>query len=183
MLNLDDYASIVGRDVIDELHLLAERLKGRSVTNVNSTSVGGGVAEILTRMIPLLRDLGVDVGWEVIKGNERFFKVTKDLHNAMHGLSIDIAEKEWNYFLEVNRQNAEDIDISSDIIMIHDPQPIALVEKKKEIGNRWIWRCHIDITEPQMKVMDLLKPYIEKYDSSVFSSPRFARPDISIKKY
>ena len=182
MPNLDDYASTVGRDVIDELHLLAERLMGRSITNVNSTSVGGGVAEILTRMIPLLRDLGVDVGWDVIKGNERFFRVTKDLHNAMHGVNLDIAEKEWNYFLEVNRQNAEDIDLTSDIIMVHDPQPIALVEKKKDIGNRWIWRCHIDITEPQMKAMDLLRPYIEKYDSSVFSSPRFARPDISIKK-
>lgn len=182
MSNLDDYASIVGRDVIDDLHLLAERLKGKSITNINSTSVGGGVAEILTRMIPLLRDLGVDVGWDVIKGNERFFKISKDLHNAMHGVNLDIAEKEWDYFLEVNRQNAEDMDLTSDIIMIHDPQPIALVEKKKEIGNKWIWRCHIDITEPQMKAVDLLRPYIEKYDSSVFSSPRFARSDINIKK-
>jgi len=182
MSNLDDYASIVGRDVIDDLHLLAERLKGKSITNINSTSVGGGVAEILTRMIPLLRDLGVDVGWDVIKGNERFFKISKDLHNAMHGVNLDIAEKEWDYFLEVNRQNAADMDLTSDIIMIHDPQPIALVEKKKEIGNKWIWRCHIDITEPQMKAVDLLRPYIEKYDSSVFSSPRFARSDINIKK-
>lgn len=182
MSNLDDYASIVGRDVIDDLHLLAERLKGKSITNINSTSVGGGVAEILTRMIPLLRDLGVDVGWDVIKGNERFFKISKDLHNAMHGVNLDIAEKEWDYFLEVNRQNAADMDLTSDIIMIHDPQPIALVEKKKEIGNKWIWRCHIDITEPQMRAVDLLRPYIEKYDSSVFSSPRFARSDIDIKK-
>lgn len=182
MSNLDDYASIVGRDVIDDLHLLAERLKGKSITNINSTSVGGGVAEILTRMIPLLRNLGVDVGWDVIKGNERFFKISKDLHNAMHGVNLDIAEKEWDYFLEVNRQNAADMDLTSDIIMIHDPQPIALVEKKKEIGNKWIWRCHIDITEPQVKAVDLLRPYIEKYDSSVFSSPRFARSDINIKK-
>jgi len=182
MSNLDDYASIVGRDVIDDLHLLAERLKGKSITNINSTSVGGGVAEILTRMIPLLRDLGVDVGWDVIKGNERFFKISKDLHNAMHGVNLDIAEKEWDYFLEVNRQNAADMDLTSDIIMIHDPQPIALVEMKKEIGNKWIWRCHIDITEPQMRAVDLLRPYIEKYDSSVFSSPRFARSDIDIKK-
>ena len=182
MSNLDDYASIVGKDVIDELHLLAERLKGRSITNINSTSVGGGVAEILTRMIPLLRDLGVDVGWDVIKGNERFFKISKDLHNALHGVNLEIAEKEWNYFQEVNRQNTEDMDLTSDIIMVHDPQPIALVEKKNDIGNKWIWRCHIDITEPQMKAMDLLRPYIEKYDSSVFSSPRFARSDIDIKK-
>jgi trehalose synthase len=182
MPSLDDYASAVGRDVIDELHLLAERLKGRSITNVNSTSVGGGVAEILTRMIPLLKDLGVDVSWDVIKGNERFFRVTKDLHNALQGANLDIAEKDWNYFLEINRKNAEDIDLTSDIIMVHDPQPIALAEKKKDIGNHWIWRCHIDLTEPQIRAMDLLRPYIEKYDSSVFSSPRFARSDISIKR-
>ncbi|VVB65233.1 Trehalose synthase [uncultured archaeon] len=182
MPNLDDYTSIVGRDVIDELRLLAERLKGKKITNINSTSVGGGVAEILTRMIPLLRELGVDAKWDVIKGNDRFFRVTKDVHNALQGVDVEIAEDEWNYFLEVNRQNAEDLDLTSDIIFIHDPQPIALVEKKRDINNKWIWRCHIDITEPQMKVMDLLKPYIERYDSSVFSSPRFARSDLNIKK-
>jgi trehalose synthase len=182
MPNLDDYASIVGRDEIDELRLLAERLKGKTITNINSTSVGGGVAEILTRMIPILRELGVDAKWDVIKGNDRFFRVTKDIHNALQGMDIEITEDKWEYFLEVNRQNAEDIDLTSDIIFIHDPQPIALVENKKDIGNKWIWRCHIDITEPQIKVMDLLKPYIERYDASVFSSPRFAQPDINIKK-
>jgi trehalose synthase len=182
MPNLNDYASIVGRDVIDELRLLAERLKGKSVTNINSTAVGGGVAEILTRMIPLLRDLGLDARWDVIKGNDRFFKVTKDIHNALHGVNVGTSIEEWNYFLDVNRQNAQDMDLTSDIIFVHDPQPIALVDKKKEIGNKWIWRCHIDITEPQAEMMNLLKPYIEKYDSSVFSSPMFARSDIGIKK-
>lgn len=182
MPNLDDYASTVGKDVIDELRLLAGTLKGKSITNINSTSVGGGVAEILARMIPLLRDLGIDAEWDVIKGNERFFRITKDLHNTLHGIELDITENEWNYFLKVNRQNAEDMDLTSDIIFVHDPQPIALVEKKKEIGNKWIWRCHIDITEPQKKAMELLRPYIEKYDSSVFSSPRFARSDLTLKK-
>jgi trehalose synthase len=182
MPNLDDYTSIVGKDVIDELHLLAEKLKGKTITNINSTAVGGGVAEILTRMIPLLRELGVDAKWDVIKGNDKFFKVTKEIHNALQGMDIEIAEDKWNYFLEVNRQNAEDINLNSDIIVIHDPQPIALVEKKRDIGNKWVWRCHIDITEPQMKVLNFLKPYIERYDSSVFSSPKFARSDITIKK-
>jgi trehalose synthase len=182
MPSLDDYASIVGRDVIDELHFLAEKLKGKTITIVNSTSVGGGVAEILTRVIPILRELGVDARWDVIKGDSRFFRITKNIHNALHGLNIETTEDEWNYFLEINRQNANDIDLTSDIVFVHDPQPIALVEMKKDIGNKWIWRCHIDITRPQMNVMNLLKPYIERYDSSVFSSPKFARSDISIKK-
>jgi trehalose synthase len=182
MPSLDDYAFIVGRDVIDELHFLAEKLKGKTITIVNSTSVGGGVAEILTRVIPILRELGVDARWDVIKGDSRFFRITKNIHNALHGLNIETTEDEWNYFLEINRQNANDIDLTSDIVFVHDPQPIALVEMKKDIGNKWIWRCHIDITRPQMNVMNLLKPYIERYDSSVFSSPKFARSDISIKK-
>jgi trehalose synthase len=182
MPSLDDYASVVGRDVIDELHFLAEKLKGKTITIVNSTSVGGGVAEILTRVIPILRELGVDARWDVIKGDSRFFRITKNIHNALHGLNIETTEDEWNYFLEINRQNASDIDLTSNIVFIHDPQPIALVEMKKDIGNKWIWRCHIDITTPQMNVMNLLKPYIERYDSSVFSSPKFARSDISIKK-
>jgi trehalose synthase len=182
MPNLNDFVPIVGMDVIDELHLLAGKLDGKTVTNVNSTSVGGGVAEILTRAVPILRELGVDVRWDVIKGNSRFFRITKNIHNALHGVEIETTEDEWNYFLEVNRQNAEDLDLTSDIIFVHDPQPIALVENKKDSGSKWIWRCHIDITKPQMRVMNLLKPYIERYDASIFSSPRFARSDIGTKK-
>jgi trehalose synthase len=93
MPNLNDYALIVGQDVIDELYLLAEKLKGKSVTNINSTSIGGGVAEILTRMIPLMRQLGVDARWDVIKGNDKFFRITKDIHNALHGVNIDVVMK------------------------------------------------------------------------------------------
>jgi trehalose synthase len=182
MLNLDDYATIVGRDVIDELQLLAGKLNGKTITYINSTAVGGGVAEILTRAIPLLSELGVEARWDVIKGDSSFFRITKNIHNALHGVNIEITEDDWNYFLEINRQNANDMDLTSDIVFIHDPQPITLVEMKKDIGNKWIWRCHIDITKPQMNTMNRLKPYIEKCDSSVFSSPKFSRSDITIKK-
>jgi trehalose synthase len=131
MLKLDDYASIVGANVIEELRLLAEKLIGKSIVYVNSTSVGGGIAEILARMILLLKKMGVDIDWEVIKGNERFFRITKDLRNALKGANVDIPEKEWDYFLEVNRQNAEDIDLLSDIIFIHDPQLYLLWKRKR----------------------------------------------------
>jgi trehalose synthase len=180
MLDLNDYAPIVGKDVIDELYLLAERLKGKEITNINSTPVGGGIAEILTRMIPILRQLGVDARWDVIKGNEKFFKITKDIHNALHGVDVDIADDDWNYFLEVNRENAGNLDLTGDIIFVHDPQPIALVEKKDK--NKWIWRCHVDCTEPKINIMNRLKSFIEQYDSSVFSAPQFAHPEIGIKK-
>jgi len=179
MLNINDYAAIVGKDIIDELHILGNKLRDKTVQYVNSTAVGGGVAEILTRMVPLLRQLGVKARWDVIKGNEKFFTITKKIHNALHGVNEDISSEDLNYFLQVNRENLEEISSVEDILFIHDPQPIALIEKKKDIGKKWVWRCHIDFTDPQPDIMNFLKYYIEKYDSAVFSAPAFSK-DISI---
>jgi trehalose synthase len=177
---VDDYKAIVGENEINDLQLLADRLAGKSVQNINSTAVGGGVAEILTRMIPLLKELGVDASWDVIKGNERFFTITKNIHNALHGLKQKVTEKDRKYFLEVNRGNAEELDLSADIIFIHDPQPVALIEKKK--SNKWIWRCHIDLSNPQLEVFGFLKPFIQGYDAAVFSAPSFGRRDLKIRQ-
>src|SRR3989337_1700546 len=179
MLNINDYAVIVGQNIIDELHILGQKLQEKTVQNINSTAVGGGVAEILTRMVPLLRQLGVNARWDVMKGNEKFFNITKKFHNALHGVNEDISSDDLRYFLEVNRENAEEINSFDDIVFIHDPQPIALIEKKKDIGKKWVWRCHIDFTDPQPDIMNFLKSYIEKYDSAVFSAPAFSK-DISI---
>ena len=175
MPNIRDYANIVGQDIIDELFILAEKLKGITIQNINSTSVGGGVAEILTRMVPLLKQLGVNVGWDVIKGNEKFFSITKKIHNALHGLNVQITQEDLEYFLEVNRENANEIPLYGDIIFVHDPQPIALVEKKKEVGKKWLWRCHIDFTHPNEEIEKFLKKFINQYDTAVFSAPVFAR--------
>jgi trehalose synthase len=177
---VDDYKAIVGENEIDDLQLVADRLKGRSIQNINSTAVGGGVAEILTRMVPLLKDLGVDARWDVIKGDERFFTITKNIHNALHGIDQVVAKKDWRYFLEVNRGNAEDLDFSADVVFIHDPQPVALVEKKKE--NKWIWRCHIDLSNPKQDVFGYLEPFVQSYDAAVFSAPSFGRRDLKIRQ-
>jgi len=179
---VDDYRAIVGDEEVDELYLLAERLKGKSVQNINSTATGGGVAEILSRMLPLLRELGIDAHWDVIKGNEKFFTVTKKMHNALHGLNVEVSKDDLEYFLEVNRQNQEEMDLFGDIVFIHDPQPIGLVEKREHNGNKWIWRCHIDISEPQKATMDFLRGFIDRYDAAVFSAPSFARSDIAAKQ-
>jgi len=176
MSGIKDYASFAGEATVEELFLLADRLRGTSVRNVNSTAVGGGVAEILTRMIPLLKDLGVDARWDVIKGNERFFRITKAMHNALHGGADRISAEDFDFFLEVNRTNAREMDLGGAVTMIHDPQPIALVEERPRQGGRWVWRCHIDFTEPQPDVWAFLKSYIERYDCAVFSAPAFARP-------
>jgi trehalose synthase len=175
MFNINDYAAIVGQGTIDELYFLARRLQGKVIQHINSTAVGGGVAEILIRMIPLLKQLGVDARWDVIKGNEKFFAITKNMHNALHGTAVEITDEDLQFFLEVNEENAQEMAFSGDIVFVHDPQPIGLVDKKKEIGRQWIWRCHIDFTEPDKMVFDFLKQYIEQYECAVFSAPAFSR--------
>ena len=176
MSGIRDYIPFNGEAAVEELFLLADRLRGKSVRNINSTAVGGGVAEILTRIIPLLKDLGVDARWDVIKGNERFFRVTKAMHNALHGGADRISGEDFEFFLEVNRGNAREMDLGGEIIFIHDPQPVALIEERARRGGRWIWRCHIDFTDPQPEVWEFLKSYVERFDCAVFSAPAFARP-------
>lgn len=175
MFDINAYASIVGQNTIDELYFLARRLQGKVVRNINSTAAGGGVAEILTRMIPLLKQLGVDAHWDVIRGDEKYFAITKNIHNALHGAAAPVTREDLDYFLEVNRTNAREMDCGGDIMFVHDPQPIGLVERRKDQGNKWVWRCHIDFTNPDKAVFDFLKNYIEQYDSAVFSAPAFSR--------
>ncbi len=174
MARIEDYAPIVGHPVVEELFLLAGRLSGKVVQNINSTAVGGGVAEILSRMIPLLEQLGVKARWDVIKGDEKFFVTTKKIHNGLHGVPVKISDEEYEYFLEVNRQNAEDL-ILSDIVFVHDPQPIALIEKRDQVGKNWIWRCHIDFSRPDPKIWRFLNQFVARYDATVFSAPAFAQ--------
>jgi len=174
MAKLEDYIPIVGQSTIEDLNLLGQKLKGKVVQNINSTSVGGGVAEILNRMVPLLRDLGVDAKWDVIKGGEDFFGVTKKFHNALHGRHEEVSQRDFDIFLETSEKNIGEVDTYGDIIFIHDPQPIALIRKKSV--NKWIWRCHVDVSDPDEKVWEFLLGFISRYDSCVFSAPGFSRP-------
>ena len=181
MSKIEEYIPYESKSSIEELFLLAKKLEGRIVQNINSTAVGGGVAEILTRMLPLLKDLGVLALWEVIKGDEKFFNITKKMHNGLHGAAVEMSKAEFEYFLEVNRYNSREIDFCGDILFIHDPQPIALIEKKAVLGKKWIWRCHIDFTKPQKDIWEFLRTYIEQYECAVFSAPAFSRP-LSIRQ-
>ena len=173
--SLKEYEAIVGPQMIEELQLLAEKTKGRSIQNINSTAVGGGVAEILNRMIPLFHELGVNARWDVIKGGENFFRVTKKFHNALHGKHEKITPEDFAVFLDTNEINLKNMELTGDVVLIHDPQPIGLINRKEALKAKWIWRCHIDVSNPDPQVWNFLRPFIDRYDGSVFSAPAFSR--------
>jgi trehalose synthase len=181
-ITLKDYENIVGSEVIEELHVVAGRVRHRRLQNINSTPVGGGVAEILTRMVPLLRELGVEASWDVIKGDQSYFNVTKAFHNALHGKAEDVTGEMLDIYRANTEMNLHDMNFTGDIIWIHDPQPAGLVSRKKEIGRHWVWRCHIDVSTPDSQVWNFLKPYVEQYDASIFSMPDFAQ-QLSIPQF
>jgi trehalose synthase len=174
MSRLDDYREVTPKGTVEFLKRLASRVRGKKVLHINSTKLGGGVAEMLSSDLPLLQDVGMDARWETISGNEAFFNVTKSFHNALQGQDQHISQQMLKTYLEVNRENAQRLSFDADCVVIHDPQPAALVRSRKG-QSKWIWRCHIDISRPQWNVWSVLKRFVVNYDAAVFSLPRFAQ--------
>jgi trehalose synthase len=176
MNGLAAYEAVAGASTVLELAELAKRLSGRRLLMVNSTRVGGGVAEILNRMVPILTECGLDVRWEIIEGTEPFYRVTKAFHNALHGSPEAITKEQFDLFLEVGRANARQLSLDQDLVFIHDPQPIVLIERRNERpGAKWLWRCHIDVSRPDQRVWSFLEPYILRYDGAVYSAQAFTQ--------
>jgi trehalose synthase len=173
--HLDDYRSIVGQANLDSLRFLARDLKGKTIKMVNSTAVGGGVAEMLNRLVPLLSEIEVATHWDVITGGNDFFEVTKAFHNALQGSDYQLTKQAQDLFLMYNEQNMQRMQFGEDLIVIHDPQPAALVRTRKDTHAHWVWRCHIDLSHPNPGVWDFLRPWIEQYDAAIFSSQSFTR--------
>jgi trehalose synthase len=172
---LVDYAPLVGEAEVEEIRALARLVEGKRVKHVNSTAVGGGVAEILHRLVPLLEEVGIPTRWEVIKGGSEFFAVTKAFHNALHGKAETIRPEMLETFREFSAMNAGAMSFDEDVVVIHDPQPVALVESRKRGEGHWVWRCHIDVSNPDPQVWEFLRPWVEVYDAAIFSSPAFAQ--------
>lgn len=168
-----DYRQIAPKADIALIQRLGERFAGRTFLHVNSTREGGGVAEILHRMLPILRDLGIETRWEVIKGDARFFDITKKIHNALQGNREDISAAMWEYYRETNRKNGGKMNLDADAVLIHDPQPAPLIEFRK--SGAWIWRCHIDVSNPRHDVWSMLEQHCRNYAAAVFSVAKFAR--------
>jgi len=172
---LADYAPIVGDGVVRELRLLGDRLSGTRVLNVNSTRVGGGVAEILNRLVPLLNEVGLQARWEVVQGTQDFFALTKNLHNALHGAPYTFTPQDAEVFNSTTEINLRHLDLESDVMFMHDPQPAGLIRAREKVGGKWIWRCHIDVSAPAAGAWEFIAPFVQRYDLSVFSAPQFAR--------
>ncbi len=179
---LDDYQSIVGTAEIDELRFLANGLKGKTLKMVNSTAVGGGVAEMLNQLVPLLNELELKTQWDVITGGNDFFEVTKAFHNALQGSDYKLTPQARDIFLMHNEQNRQRMQFNEDVVVIHDPQPAALIQARQDSSRRWVWRCHIDLSNPNPDVWGFLRPFIEQYDAAIFSSQSFTR-QLSIPQY
>ncbi len=176
---LEQYAHIVGNEVIDHLRQLANPLKGMKILHINSTKEGGGVAEILNRLIPLKRELGIDAEWDIITGEKDFYQCTKKMHNSLQGDRDDISAYLLNIYENTNLQNFERLRTKlkeADVVFIHDPQPAPLLNLCKERKGKWVWRCHIDVSHPYRQVWKYLREYIKDYDASIWSLSAFVQP-------
>ncbi len=171
---LAEYRDVAPTGTVDFLRRLGELAEGRTILHVNSTRYGGGVAEILHRLLPLMDELGVKTRWEVLAGTDLFYRTTKSFHNSLQGTKQRLTKEMFDAYLECNRENARRLNLDADVALIHDPQPAALIDHRPA-GSKWIWRCHIDLSTPQRSVWQFLRPYIIRYDAAVFSLPKFAQ--------
>lgn len=176
---LESYAQVAGADVIRHLQQLAAPLKGARVVHINSTRSGGGVAEILTKLVPLKRELGFDTRWEVISGDGEFYQCTKGFHNGLQGNRVELPVALRRAYEDTNAQNAEELRAvleDADFVFIHDPQPAPLLRHFPQRRGKWVWRCHIDLSHPHRPVWKYLRDFVNGYDASIFSLADFAQP-------
>jgi trehalose synthase len=166
--SLADYTHLVGRELVGEIKELAEGLEGHRVLHVSATAFGGGVSEILYALVPLMRDVGIDAEWQVMLGREEFYNVTKRLHNALQGSPQSLEDEEWKIFERYNAMNATEIEGGWDTIIIHDPQPAAIKSHVPDKAKQWVWRCHIDLSDPNPAAVEHMVPFVKDYDESVF---------------
>jgi trehalose synthase len=166
--SLADYTHLAGRPLIQEIRDLAEDLNGLRVLHLSATAFGGGVAEILYTLVPLMKDVGLEAEWQVMLGREEFYNATKRLHNALQGNPDSLSEEEWEIYERYNALNATEIAGDWDVIIVHDPQPTAIKRHVPNKAKTWIWRCHIDLSTPNPDAIERMVPFIREYDASVW---------------
>src|SRR5919204_6529320 len=171
--SLVDYATIATRGLMEEIRRLAEPLRGKRVLHLSATAFGGGVAEINYALVPLMRDAGLDVEWRIIRGGDEFFAVTKAIHNALQGDPVELTVEQEEIYRRHNALNADEVEDDYDFVIVHDPQPAAVIEHFATSAARWIWRCHIDLSVPNQEVLAFLLPWLGRYDAAIFHRPEY----------
>ncbi|MEE8374631.1 MAG: glycosyltransferase [Dehalococcoidia bacterium] len=181
MRRLDDYRDVVGNEIVEEIQEKAKRLRGLRVLHINSTSDGGGVAEILNSLVPLMSSLGLEVDWKVLNGTPDFFAVTKQFHNALQGGPADHGDDAEQLYLRTNEAFSACTDIGADCVIVHDPQPLPLVACRNH-SDRWVWRCHVDLSHPNEMLWGFLKPLVTQFDMAVMSSEAYMKDDLPLEQ-
>jgi trehalose synthase len=176
---LEDYRKIVGTDVIGEIHKKAGNLYNTNILHINSTYQGGGVAEILSSLVPLMNDIGIDTGWRILHGNPDFFTITKKFHNALQGEPIHFTERKKRLYYQANGDFSTYTHIDHDCVIIHDPQPLPLIRFYRK-RQPWIWRCHVDLSNPDQKLWEFLTDFILRYDKVVLSNVNYKKMDLPV---
>jgi trehalose synthase len=171
--SLADYATIATRGLMDEIRRLAEPLAGKRVVHLSATAFGGGVAEILYTLIPLMDDAGLEVEWRLVRGQDEFYNVTKAIHNALQGDPRGLTSEQDEIFRRYSALNAEEFDDDYDFVVVHDPQPVAIIDHLAGSPAKWTWRGHIDFSTPNPDVLELLLPSIGRYDAAIFHMPEY----------
>jgi trehalose synthase len=178
--SLESYQNVAGKGAIAELHQLSENLQGLRVLQINSTPVGGGVAEILQSQIPLMKDLGIDVEWRTISGGPEFFEITKSIHNSLQGHAGGLSPEQEQLYLENQQENAARLREEFDVVVVHDPQPLGIRQHFNGDENVWIWRLHIDSSTPNQRVWSFLRPFVQDYDAAIFTMEQFVPFDFPL---
>lgn len=181
MRSLDDYRQVVGDEVIADIYKRARRLQGRRFVHINSTHNGGGVAEILNSLVPLMNDTGIEADWRVLHGTTDFFTITKKFHNALQGGPLNLSDRKKQLYLQTNEAFSAYCHIDADCVIVHDPQPLPLIKFYKKTVP-WVWRCHIDLSEPDTPLWEFLKSFVLRYDMSIVSSEAYLKDDLPVEQ-
>ena len=179
MLRLEDFRHIVPDETLAEIYVRARKLYGRHIVHLNATYQGGGVAEILYSLVLLMNDVGIDAGWRILHGSQEFFEITKSFHNALQGAKLNLSERKKGVYLQVNENFSKFTHLYHDCVIVHDPQPLSLIRSYRK-SQPWIWRCHIDLTDPDKELWDFLKGFLLKYDQIAFSSEKYFKDDLPV---
>lgn len=180
-VSLKNYAKIIGEKAIERIQALADKLAGKSVVHVSSTAFGGGVAEMLHRIAPLMKDVGLEAEWKVIRGEKEFFDVTKSFHNALQGKKTELTSDMKRTYLQYNELNAGLLDLDYDYVVVHDPQPLAIIDYQPKKRGKWIWRCHIDLSQPNQLFWRFLEPFLADYDAYIFTAKEYVKSPLETK--